>query len=160
MARWRKIIRLWFTSKSEILKTKSDKIRFNLEERDYNSESLQLVMMMIMTTVTIMSSYRIHANNQCRQQKEIMFTKNNCGRIELVLPFGSQSSHPCPFTLLVNSDIWSRPDRHLQFSAMIWNFRCSLDSIIVFSSEEVPIKVTYILSDCTLSQTRKPLVEV
>jgi hypothetical protein len=59
-----------------------------------------------------MSSYRIHADNLYQQRKEIMFTKNNCGRIDLVLPCCSASSHSYPFMLLVNYDIWSRPDTY------------------------------------------------
>jgi hypothetical protein len=155
-------------------------------------------MMMMMMTMTIMNSYRIHADNPYQQQNEIMFTKNNFWRIELVeaswnvmaraqktdfiirqngrvhlsrrrrqfsrlladevcasalvmldtpcsevvwrvlathsirqfplhfpsraslpshfnwslLPCGSESSQPSPFLLLVNYDIWSRPDTY------------------------------------------------
>ena len=206
-----------------------------------------MMMMMMMMTMTIMNSYRIHADNPYQQQNEIMFTKNNFWRIELVeaswnvmaraqktdfiirqngrvhlsrrrrqfsrlladevcasalvmldtpcsevvwrvlathsirqfpLHFPSRAS-PFAITfqlesttmrfrilatlpLLVISELWHmKPSRHVQFSAMIWNIRCgSSDSIITFSCEEVPIKVPDILSDCALSQPRKPLVEV
>jgi hypothetical protein len=38
---------------------------------------------------------------------------------------------------------------------MMWKCRCgSLESIIILSSEEVPLKVTSILSDCMLSQPK------
>ena len=88
--------------------------------------------------------------------------KHNYGRIDLTLPCGSDSSQTPPPILHVISEFWHWAvqtttvllRRHASLDVVLWTL------IIKFSSEEIPLKVTYILPDCTVSRPRKPLMEV